>query len=302
MDWRVELWDTPDDAIDVLETGAGGIIFEVEEYRDLSGYCGDLAEKLDEVWDEAVESSRELSNGDVPYLVSRRQEGDKRSFALEFRPFSHTHAFNRNQAYEGSWSDIDRCNMLHISTHGHLLTEDGYLLFAVKTNQDDQISGFSGFPRQDLDEDIIAEDGGERFLDIERVMTNRMRPEIGDVLTETLGDISYTGITYVDNDNLRGADADYLVRVDTDKESAKDMFDPHEQFEGELYAVEFSDEGLADFIREKYSEGYETSPYAVGAMINEVRSVRNESSDEIIEAAAEAGVEIGEATHSDYMD
>jgi hypothetical protein len=301
MIWQVELWDTPEEPLDVLEPGTGQINFEVQEYRDLSGDCGDLADELEEVWKQTVEDNPGLTNGDVPYLKTKEQDGESRNFTVEFGPFSHTRAFNRNPDYNSSWNDIERCDMLHISTHGHLLTEDGYLLFAVKTNQDDQISGFSGFPRYNQDDEIVVQDGEKSFMDIEKVLRNRMRPEIGNELTERIDDLSYTGITYVDNENLRGTDADYIVKVEAGKEEAQEIFDPHEQFEGDLYAVEFSDEGLADFIREKYDEGYETSPYAVGAMINEVRAVRDESAEQIIEAASETGIEIEENQHIDYL-
>jgi len=233
-----------------------------------------LEEEIEKCWINS-NIKKKLSNNIIPYLASPViKRGGSYQILTEARGFRYTQAFNRDQDFYEKWDDLKRYSLLSLSTHCHILTQDGKILFGTKRNQSNQISGFGGFPNIQEDTKIVKK---IKCLDLFQTVKNRLSPEIGKLI-EYIDSISSLGITYVNTPALRGTDLDFLVRFRIKSGEFKEKFQQTNQFDRELYAVDFSPEKITNFLREIKFNGKEISKYALGALYLEIYSYHGKES------------------------
>jgi hypothetical protein len=219
----------------------------------------DIEDCVAAAWKRATEQ-KPLQDNDTTYLQSMDLAGEQKRVDVTVRGFRYTQAFNRTAEFQDDVEELNEHKLLTLSTHVHLLTKDGKLLFGRKRNQYGQISGFSGFPQVASDSVQL---GSESYLDLRKTITNRLKPEIG-MLTDAISGISALGVTYVNAPLLRGTDADYLVHLDETAANAQKLFSASKQFDKELFVVDFEPLKIREFINDVYANGQKFSHYALG--------------------------------------
>lgn len=221
-------------------------------------------------WNAALQKNPKLKDNPTTYLAGEPvvTEGGI-TVPTVARGFRYTFAFNRDKANHDRMDELDRHKLLTLSQHTHIVTADGKLMFGVKSNQSNQISGFSGFPN--VDEDTTSYDG-RRVLDLKALTNHRLLSEIGK-LVDSVRDITATGITYVGVPGLRGTDANYLITIDETAAAIERTFKESDQFKKDLFFVDWNPRSLATFFTERTDLGNTISRYALGAGFNNIRAV-----------------------------
>ncbi len=201
-----------------------------------------------------------ISDNPVPYLVGIRNEKGLVTLDTNVRGFSVTFAYNRDKEFHKRVEELNKYKLLTSSTHCHLITNDGKIVFGTKKNQFNQVSGFGGFPN--INEDSV-EANGVKLLDTHKCLENRLRPEIGE-MAEGIVEAHALGVTYVDTAGLRGTDTDFLVKVDETAKNIQTLFRESSQFEKELHIVDFNPHAIANFMVNIHENGGAMSKYAIG--------------------------------------
>jgi hypothetical protein len=263
--------------------------FRINILEDKVSLPEDLEVRVSESWDSACEK-KSLKDNPVLYLDSI--EGDQ----INSREggFRYTYAFNRDMDFYNDVSSLNKYRLLTLSTHSHILTKDGRLLFGTKRDQFNHISGFGGFPNFDTDLDARG-----RILEIHRSLSNRLVPEIGE-LVDSIVSIEALGITYVNRPGLRGTDVDFLIRLDEPSWKVKEKFESNAQFKNELYVVDFDPVEIRKFIWSVFDSGKEMSPYALGCeyLVNESEFGEG---DKYIKSLNRMGINIAKGNFMKYF-
>ncbi len=294
----VQVWEAFDEPCSVEEDITDSR-FRIKAEPNPSQLPESIAGEVGTVWKDAKES-KGLYDGQILYLVETDDaEEPPYEIDTDVRGFRHTYVFNRDPAFYSRWEDVATHDLLSLSTHCHLRTADNQLLFGRKTNQDDQVTGFSGFP--DMSTETATVDD-EIYLDTVSTIENRLEPETGE-LADTITDISAVGVTYVDTPGLRGTDSDYLVTLDVDADTAEDLFTPKEQFHDDLYTVDFSPDAITTFIEETGRGEHSLSDYAKGCLYAEVNAFYDEAAaTDVAETIQDTGTSCSTTDERGYLD
>lgn len=224
-------------------------------------------------WNAAKEKNPKLKDNSTTYFAGEPQiTSEGITVPTVARGFRYTFAYNRDKENHNRVEELNQYKLLTLSQHTHIITADGKIMFGVKINQGNQISGFSGFPN--VDEDSTAYTG-RRVIDLKALTNNRLLSEIGK-LTDSIKDIHATGITYVGTPGLRGTDANYLIVLEETAANIERTFKESDQFKKDLFFVEWNPETLAQFFIERTDKGDKISRYALGASFNNIRAVFGE--------------------------
>ena len=260
-----------------------------------------LEVEVDAEWQKNVQKNPKAKNAPIIYLEDPLNEGcynDGEPFVIahaSVRGFKYTHAFNRTKEFHARTNELSDYRLLSFSTHGHLITRDGKILFGTKKNQFNQISGFGGFPN-------VAEDADGSFLDVYRTVKNRLKPEIGD-LVQAIRNITAVGIVYVDTPALRGTDSDYVVELDETATNVQKKFEESYQFERRLHIVEFEPAKMCDFIKDVHQKGGVMSNYAMGCLYAETKAFFGApEAEKILEAVRSVGASIEAVNRTTYFE
>lgn len=259
-----------------------------------------LEAEVDAEWQKNVQKNPKAKDAQILYLessVDTGVSGDKTPWVLahaSVRGFKYTQTFNRMKEFHGRTEELSAYRLLSFSTHSHLVSKDGKILFGTKKNQFNQISGFGGFPN-------VAEDADGSFLDVYRTVKNRLKPEIGD-LVQAIRNITAVGVVYVDTPALRGTDSDYVVELDETAENVQKKFEASYQFERKLHIVEFEPSKIKDFIQDVHRKGGVMSNYAMGCMFAEVEAFFGKpEADKVLETIRSIGVSAEAANKTTYF-
>ena len=220
----------------------------------------------------------------VPEDVSQRDTVD---IHLRTAGFRYQQVFNRTPKNKKLLSQANAYGVLTCSTHAHIVTSDGFLVYGTKKNQFDQISGFGGFPqvsnahydwplRDDTGEPI-----GDTKLDMRKAVVERLRSEIG-LFADKIDSVQYVGFVFSGRiaQGLRGTDLDFLVSVDATSDDVVRGFEETHQHKRKLIPVKAEIECVASFIKQMASEGKKISPYALCCMYNVAHALDGKSGAE----------------------
>lgn len=303
---KIEVWEAFDEPLEIKEDSSQNELRVLldEEPEQIPDEIID--ETFEDRWSRLEEEGKE--NGEIPYLETRVEQNENAYifYMTSKRGFKLTAVMNRQEDLHDTYTqEVFRNKLLSNSTHCHLRTNDGELVFGRKKDQRDQITGFSGFTR--IDKDNIAVDSdledNKKELDIFRLIKKRLEPELGEDIVDNISSMNAVGITFVNTPGLRGTDTDYVVDVDLSTQEVEDRFDPDEQFYDELLTVEFKPESMAKFITEHHGDGTEVSKYAAGCMYAEACAYKDEESAKVIAEAirTEYDTEFSTENTTDYF-
>jgi len=240
----------------------------------------ELRDEIDQAWGGLVKDKPNMKDGTVLFVqdIAYDAENKKVLINAEKKGFSRLHFFNRREENYPRVDELVRHHMLGISTHTHLLSEDGYLLFGTKKNQFDQISGFGGFPQE--------EDYSEHSVNPYQPAIRSVKAELPSVLQPLLDDpylLRATGITYVDDPRLRGTDMDFLVGIKANAKDIVEAFEANAQFEKRLHRVEYSPRSVRNFLLMYEGAGKVISPYAIGAEVATMHAFGQDAANMVAE-------------------
>jgi len=217
------------------------------------------------------------------------------------RPFRYTHAFNRTPKFEGSFADLKKHRLIHVSNMTHILTSDGYVLHAEKSNQYKQISSFGGFAN--IGNEAVQTDAGNQW-DVHNALVANLVEEMGKKLEvdKRIQGIELAGQTYLNELRLRGTQFDYVVHIDAKKDEIVEMFEPSKQFSGEFSAVKFSPDAWMKFVEEVHKKDRVMSPYCMGSISNVIHAnFGKEAAEKMRDTIrAHAGKTISGSNDTDY--
>jgi hypothetical protein len=257
-----------------------------------------LMEKVDSNW-EKIASTKPVKDNKILYLTAKPiVEGQVASIDTNVRGFRYTQAFNRNAEFQNLVDDLNKYKLLSLSTHVHLVTNDHKLLFGTKTNQFNQISGFSGFPNA-LEDCYTADD--KKILDVYKTIMNRLTTEMGH-LTSAVKDITALGVVYVDTPGLRGTDTDYLIDLDESASKAQERFMESFQFDKELHVVDFKPSKICEYITNLYESGKKMSKYALGCQYLVFKSYFKDEVELYKKTIQNLGITLSDHNQTNYFD
>ena|GEM_PF-4146992 len=268
--------------------------FKIEIRSPAKELPEELESKVDENWRRFCIKNSHAKGNNILYLAEPVISGEPITAVTEERHFKYTQAFNRDEILSNPAEVLRKYRLLSISTHCHLVTKDGKILFGTKKNQADQVSGFSGFP--DVDEDSVDVDG-KKYLKIYQTMLNRLRAEIG-YLVDAIDSINAIGITNVNTPHLRGLDFNYVVRLDEKAANVKQRFQETWQFEKELFAVDFEPEKMVEFVKEIHKDRM-MSRYALGCMYLEIKAFFGEKEAEKLLKTVQEDIGVSMSTRNE---
>lgn len=298
MTSEIQIWQTFDKPIPIRRSILdNGLLVEIKEAEPLPD---DLEAKVKANWADVKKKSPNSQNNPILFLANPPYKLDSGALILPttVRGFSYTHAFNRNKEFHDMTAELNAYRLLSISTHGHIVTSDGKMVFGTKKNQFNQISGFSGFPNVNEDS---ANLGSKIYLDIRATVANRLRPEIGGLVSH-ITDIDAVGIVYTDTRGLRGLDTDYLFRLDVPAKEVQKKFQESFQFEKQLHVVDYEPEALRNFFRQVHSEGKQMSKYALGCSTAIMKTYFGaDEAQAHIETIRELGITISMKNETSYF-
>ncbi len=257
-----------------------------------------LEAEIDVMWQKNLEKNPKAKDAQILYLERSVDTGVSNiPWVLahaSVRGFRYTQAFNRTKEFHNRTEELSTYRLLSFSTHSHLITKDGNILFGTKKNQFNQISGFGGFPN-------VAEDADGGFLDVYRTVKNRLKPEIGD-LVQAISNITAVGVVYVDTPALRGTDSDYVVMLDETAANVQKRFEESYQFERKLHIVEFNPTKMCEFVKEVHQKGGVMSNYAMGCLYAETTAYFGApETEKVLETVRSVGVSIEPANKTAYF-
>src|SRR3989338_11686181 len=267
----------------------------------------DLQARVNENWVAVTAKSPNAKDNLVLYVTSPVvEENGVIVIPTTARTFRYTAAFNRNPTFHDDVAALNQHRLLTISTHCHLVTRDGKLLFGTKVNQFNQISGFAGFPNAAKE---AVEIDGTTYLNTYETVRGRLADELKN-LSPAVQSINAVGIVYVGRKALRGTDVDYLVRLDETATEAQRIFrDSYkdakqaDQFSRDLFAVDFNPSAVSEFIEQVHREGKAMSPYAMGCAVAVANAYFGmEEAERVCTAVREkAGITIANKNETEYF-
>jgi hypothetical protein len=284
-----------------ISSDAASSKLKINVTDDATALDQNLMEKIDGNW-EKIASTKPVKDNKILYLTAKPiVEGQVASIDTNVRGFRYTQGFNRNAEFQNLVDDLNKYKLLSISTHVHLLTNDNNkkLLFGTKTNQFNQISGFSGFPNALED---CYDSGDKKILDVYKTILNRLTSEMGH-LTSAVKDITALGIVYVDTPGLRGTDTDYLIDLDESASKAQERFKESFQFDKELHVVDFEPSKICEYITNLYESGKKMSKYALGCQYLVFKSYFEPKEVEMYKKTIQnLGITLSDHNQTNYFD
>lgn len=267
----------------------------------------DLQARVDENWAAVTAKSPTAKDNSVLYVTGAMAEEDGVIVVpTTARNFRYTAAFNRNPIFHDEIDSLNKHKLLTISTHCHVVTRDGKLLFGTKINQFNQISGFAGFPNAAKE---IVEIDGTTYLNTSEAVHSRLADELRN-LSPAVDSIEAVGMVYVGRKALRGTDVNYLVRVDETATEAQRIFrdsyqdyQKGDQFSRDLCVVDFNPLAVGKFIEKIHGEGKALSPYAMGCTVAVAQAYfGTEGAEQVCTAVREkAGITIATQNETEYF-
>jgi hypothetical protein len=299
MGCKIQVWATfgPTD----ITTDISSNRFRIEVKEPNTEIPNGLERSVEDSWTKAqLKRKIELTDNPVLYLSAPMLE-DKGKITLptEVRGFRYTHALNRDPCFWACTELLKQYKLLSLSTHCHLVSKDGKILFGIKKNQFNQISGFSGFPN--AEEDVIELEG-RKYLDIYKTIQKRLYSEIG-YLVNAFDAIKAVGLVYVGQVSLRGLDSDYVIELDETSWNMQKRFSESAQFEKEIFAVDFEPRKIKGFFKEMHSKGRQISNYALGCSYAIFKGYfgEDEANKLLKTIREEIGITISTSNETDYL-
>ncbi len=284
----IEIWDTQKAVVnqDVEQSkirayffneGALNLSFEEEVF-------------VEKEWNKFLDKNPKARNNLIPYHIqygnnTKIHEGLKDvdvELTLHVTGFKYQQVFNRTAENKHLLNLANQKKILSCSTHVHLLSKDGKLLYGTKKNQFNQLSGFGGFPQ-------VAENykiNNEEFmleLKVHDAVKQGLSKEIG-TFTNNISEMNYVGLVFVGrhNQGLRGTDLDFLVTLDANAQDIIANFEETNQHAKKLIPVEFEPKAMAEFVTWANSEDRNMSPCAMGCMYNIAKAFHGDKAGEEI--------------------
>jgi hypothetical protein len=294
---EIQIWNMFGE-IPISDDGEGDRLC-IRVSNDATPLPEELEKKVDENWQATTAKSPNAKDNKILFLRSPVivSDGDI-TVDTNVRGFRYTQAFNRNPEFQELTDALNAYKLLSISTHAHLLTKDGKLLFGTKKNQFNQISGFSGFPN--AAEDCIDADG-EKRLAIYGTILNRLKGEMGH-LTGAIKDMYALGVVYVNTPGLRGLDTDYFIKLDETAEKAAERFQESFQFDKQLHVVDFHPDKVIGFVKDIHAQGKKMSKYALGCEYLVMKTYFGEKeANRLLDAVRSLGITMSTDNETGYF-
>ncbi|SHH23652.1 sugar nucleotide-binding protein [Clostridium grantii] len=159
--------------------------------------------------------------------------------------FRYVQAFGRSKEFNKYSCLVAANNLTALSSMCLILTNDKKMIFGIKKNMDDKISGFSGY----INDDFIM----ENKVDIYRYLTNTIKDEL-NIISEDIKKIVRIGQAYspniVDsNDRLNNKvyNNNFIVELKISSENVINNFKKSFQF-NRIIKVDINDNEITDFI------------------------------------------------------
>lgn len=241
--------------------------FRVKVSNTTIDYDTLLSSKIDLTWKNKMDLG--MYDNETPLFSGKLQmnivDGNL-EMDVDKGNFKETFFFNRTidgYSYLEKLSKLGVFTPTHLSTHYHILTKDSKILFAKKTNQNNEMSGFGGF--FNLKEDTIKTKLGT-YLDLHSFLLKNMDKEVGRSVREKISKIDLVGATYVSKPGFSGADLNFLIEVNLDSDKIIELFETSDQFSDKkgIVAVDFNPIALSEFVKSTFKSGGKVSLYAMG--------------------------------------
>ncbi|PIN80892.1 hypothetical protein COV11_03020 [Candidatus Woesearchaeota archaeon CG10_big_fil_rev_8_21_14_0_10_30_7] len=292
----IEIWDSQKLVVNKdVEQSQIRTFFFYKGIMDLSFEEEVLVEKE---WNKFLDKNPKARDNLIPYqfqywnnigrdkLEHESLNESRRDASIELNlhvaGFKYQQVFNRTPENKRWVPEANKQNILSCSTHTHLLSKDGKLLYGTKKNQFNQLSGFGGFPqiaenyRVNLQEYALE-------LKIHNAVKQTLSKEIG-VFTDKISEMNYLGLVFVGrhSQGLRGTDLDFLVSIDANAQDIINNFEETNQHAKKLIPVEFEPKAMAEFVTWANSEDRKMSPYAMGCLYNIAKAFYGDNAAEEI--------------------
>lgn len=197
-------------------------------------------------------------DGEILYL----DELKNNNIHLLHGKYSRTNYFNRTLEGHNKTQELNQYRALSASTHVLLTAGDNNnptILYGTKTNQQNHVSGFGGFPQANTDYNTT-----DKHINLHQTIHNRLEPEITPEITKHLTEVRALGITYVNQPQLRGADMNFHAHIDADPKEVQARFKENAQFKKHLYTTPLDANAINKLYEELTQRKSTISPYAAG--------------------------------------
>ncbi|MBI4918690.1 hypothetical protein HY837_02080 [archaeon] len=297
----IEIWDSQKLAVNekVKNSRIRAFFF----HRGISDLSFEDEVFVEKEWNKFLDQNPKARNNIIPYhyqywnnkdndnLIEPQSVNEGRNdvdvaLSLHVAGFKYQQVFNRTPENKKLIPKANQQNILSCSTHVHLLSKDGKLLYGTKKNQFNQLSGFGGFPQvaENYEEDACAQ---LLELKIYDAVKEGLSKEIG-TFASNISEMKYVGLVFVGrhSQGLRGTDLDFLVTLDANAQDIITNFEETNQHAKKLIPVEFDPKSMAEFVTWANSEDRNMSPYAMGCMYNVAKAFHGDKTAENIQDRA----------------
>ncbi len=237
-----------------------------------------LEQKVQQAWDKR---QGVLVDNLVPFLIGESASYDgAMPYTLHAteRGFSYAQAFGRNEQFASLVKPYVQHKLAALATHCHVITSDGDVIFGVKKNQNDEVTGFGGFPKM---QDVRVTSGDNSYMDMYRATCRTIEKEVPEIV-DTINAVDCAGLVYVDGIGIRGANLALAVRVRRKTSDALHQFQESTQFHRGAEAVAFTPEALSHYFRKIHANRRRISPCMLGCTYAVVNALHGKEDAEKI--------------------
>ena len=225
--------------IKILETGIKQNISPFNKKSDYFIKIKSYKPKISLKLINSIKQNWEFFTKEQPFLA----KNDKILYSYNFNKknnvdytylenYSIAHAFCRTKMFENYFIYVNKKRLNPLSSHCLILTKDNKLVFGIKVNMNNKISGFSGYAKK--------EDIKNNLLDIYSYLCKQLYQELFITKNEIIY-IKRIGKTYTPNIldnknrlNIRGFDNNFILKLKVSSAELKKRFNGSFQFKKDL--------------------------------------------------------------------
>lgn len=218
-----------------------------------------IQDEVKKEWDEFKLKTSEAKNADIFYYHSFDNGVDyvyRNKFALQ-------QAFGRSKYFQKYSLFADVSRIIALSSMCLIKTSDNKLVFGIKTNMVNKISGFSGYPS-----DADVRNGEIMIYDyLSRTILEELNVDVDEIaLIEKIGQ-SYSSqiVDYKDELNNRVFNNNFIVNLNLNSLQLQEKFVKNSQFEKDLIFLDNDNFKIKQFVLDNWKN---MSVHCVGALYN----------------------------------
>ena len=220
-----------------------------------------LEDKVEKNWIQFAKQYPQIASNQLTFYYSKFDKNLNSDYIFSEK-FKYVQAFGKTKAFQKYSCEASANNLVALSSLCLILTVDKKLIFGIKKNMHNKISGFSGY----LKEKYIK----DKHVDIYNYLANSIKDEL-NIIPDHIQEITRIGQGFSNeildlqgNINNRVYNNNFLVSLRITSNKVIKNFEKNFQFD-ELKIVSLEKRSISEFL---YKNEKTTSIHCIGAVFN----------------------------------